>query len=125
MGFCWHNRWREDLRHVVSDLARQVLALPDHHELNAKERAAAICLLGMLDHVLSWEVTSLQHGKSDLVQANWFAYRSFSCNLKERFATAWAAAFAPPEAEVDLESFDAHVAIMAERDIPEGFRNLW
>jgi len=126
LHFCWHNRWREDLRHAVSDLARRVLAASELcHLTNKKEHACVLCLLGMLDHLLSWNVTTPEHGSSDLIDADWYAYRSFCRNLNERFATAWAAALAPPEAELNLVGFDAHVVVMAERDIPEAFRNLW
>lgn len=126
MHFCWHNRWREDLRHAISDLARSLLIAPEFEELrNGQEFARALCLLGTLDHVLSWDVTTPEHGCSDLINAHWHTYRSFCKNLKERFAEAWAATLAPPEAEVNLEGFESHVRTMAGRHVPEGFRNLW
>merc|ERR1711865_103536 len=125
MHFCWHNRWREDLRHALSDLARTVLAAQASGELRIdKELRSALCLIGVLDHVLSWDVTTPEHGSSDLIDAEWHAYRSFCRKLKERFAEAWGAALAPPEAEVDLESFDNHVLNMACRTVPDGFSSL-
>jgi hypothetical protein len=126
MHFCWHNRWREDLRHVVADLARSAHTAPEFSDLRStKEYSCIICFLGMLDHVLSWEVTTLEHGFSELVRSDWRAYRSFCCNLRERFADAWAAAMAPPSAEILSQSFAAHVAAMAERSTPDGFCGLW
>merc|ERR1712137_762403 len=31
---CWHNRWREDLRHAVSELARCFMQVPNLHRVN-------------------------------------------------------------------------------------------
>jgi len=128
MHFCWHNRWREDLRHVASDLARRMVFDDSlSSEKGTKEYKWALCLLGALDHILSWYVVTPSHGESDLVAAGWHLYHSFCSKLSDRFAFAWAAAQAPAEAELELEDarFDEHVELMARREIPEGFRSLW
>lgn len=123
LHLCWHNRWREDLRHAASDLARHLLSAQEGME--EKESACAACLLAMLDHVLSWSVTTLDRGQSDLIHAEWCSYPSFCKNLEERFAFALAAAMAPAEAEVHLEGFDSHLVAMAIREVPDGFRGIW
>jgi len=52
MHFCWHNRWREDLRHVTSQLAKKLHSSQARNALGAREHGCATCLLAMLDHVL-------------------------------------------------------------------------
>jgi len=122
---CWHNRWREDLRHAGSALARRFLSPGDQQGFrDDNERNCALCLLGTLDHVLSWDVSTPHIGRSDLLP-RWRLYPSFCSALRERFACAWAAAQAPPAAELELESFDAHVEAMAAREVPRGFRDIW
>eukprot|EP00930_Biecheleria_cincta_P099774 TRINITY_DN91390_c0_g1_i1.p1 TRINITY_DN91390_c0_g1~~TRINITY_DN91390_c0_g1_i1.p1 ORF type:complete len:402 (-),score=72.60 TRINITY_DN91390_c0_g1_i1:109-1284(-) len=129
MHLCWHNRWREDLRHVASDLARYLLSDAIGSSVSERELACIKCLLAMLDHVLSWEVTTLDRGWSDLIEVHWWNYPDFCTKLKERFAFAWASALAPAEvlaeAEVQLASFDSHVEVMATRAIPSSFQMLW
>lgn len=125
MHLCWHNRWREDLRHVVSDFARCLQSEAVEAGLPAKEKDMAECLVAMLDHILSWEVMTLDRGSSDLIKASWWNYPSFCKNLQERFAEAWAATVAPPEAEVECRSFQTHAEAMAERELPDEFHNLW
>ncbi|CAK9023723.1 Fucoxanthin-chlorophyll a-c binding protein C [Durusdinium trenchii] len=125
MHLCWHNRWREDLRHVVSDFARYLCSDHIKAALPEKEWSQAACLIAMLDHLLSWEVTTLDRGSSDLIQASWWKYPDFCQKLQERFAEAWAATMAPPEAEVECRSFETHAEAMAEREIPESFREMW
>eukprot|EP00931_Biecheleriopsis_adriatica_P073561 TRINITY_DN47822_c0_g1_i1.p1 TRINITY_DN47822_c0_g1~~TRINITY_DN47822_c0_g1_i1.p1 ORF type:complete len:407 (+),score=60.12 TRINITY_DN47822_c0_g1_i1:49-1221(+) len=125
MHLCWHNRWREDMRHVASDLARHLMSSEVQAQLSTQERSCAACLLAMLDHVLSWEVTTLDRGSSELISADWWKYPDFCGKLKERIAFAWAAALAPPEAELEIESVDSHIQAMATRTIPEGFERLW
>jgi len=122
---CWHNRWREDMRHVLAGLALHFSEqLPTG--VAYKERASVLCLLGALDHVLSWDVTSLHFGSSDLIPAAWYSHSSFCQNCGARIAEAWGAAQAPPEAEVDLRSFEVHVEeVMAQREVPPGLRNAW
>lgn len=122
IGFCWHNRWREDMRHALSDLVRSCETVVLDTD---KERACALCFLAMLDHVLSWNVVTPEHGSSDLVPTDWHSYRGFCLNLQQRFAEAWAVARAPLDADLDLEGFDSHIVTMVERDTPEGFCNLW
>lgn len=117
------------MRHVVSDLARHLLSDSIRASVRERELACIKCLLAMLDHVLSWEVTTLDRGWSDLIEVDWWNYPDFCAKLKERFAFAWASSLAPAEmlaeAEVDLVSFDSHVEVMASRDIPSSFRMLW
>jgi len=126
LHLCWHNRWREDLRHVVCDLARHVESEYVQAVLPRQELKCVECLLAMLDHVLSWEVVTLDRGSSELIQASLWNYADFCTKLKERFAEAWAATWAPPEAEVEaLRSFETHAEAMAWRHIPEGFREIW
>jgi len=121
---CWHNRWREDLRHVVSELARCFIQVPNLEAVPAPgERACVLCLLATLDHVLSWNVTSMEFGSSDLLPA--ILYSVFCHNLRDRFADAWGAAMAPANIELDLVSFDGHVGVMAQREVPDGFRGIW
>jgi len=131
-GFCWHNRWREDMRHAISDLARQILSeqsfQPD--SLDAQEKRSACCLLAALDHTLSWQVATPRFGHSDLVEASWYSYRDFCEKLLQQFALAWALAGAP-EGEVDLSEHgaiigvDSHMDVMASREIPDGFCFIW
>ncbi|CAE8722795.1 unnamed protein product [Polarella glacialis] len=125
LNLCWHNRWREDLRHAVSALAKAIAGRSEVNQLDSKERGCLECLLSMLDHILSWQVTTLDRGHSELIQADWCHYPSFCQKLKERFAFAWANALAPAEAEVDLAGFGSHAEIMASREVPEGFQDLW
>jgi len=73
----------------------------------------------------SWEVITLDRGKSELIKADWWNYPNFCDRLKERFAYAWAAASAPAEAEVELRSFDSHLEMMAEREVPDCFTGIW
>lgn len=133
-GQCWHNRWREDLRHVISDLARHFLSeqsfQPDIHGVSYTERESAFCLLVTLDHVLSWEVTTPGFGDSDVVQASMYRYQDFCEKLLQQFALAWALARAP-HGEVDLSEYGAsmdvssHMQVMAAREIPDEFRGVW
>eukprot|EP00929_Paragymnodinium_shiwhaense_P112284 TRINITY_DN80546_c0_g1_i1.p1 TRINITY_DN80546_c0_g1~~TRINITY_DN80546_c0_g1_i1.p1 ORF type:complete len:427 (-),score=50.66 TRINITY_DN80546_c0_g1_i1:520-1707(-) len=125
LHYCWHNRWREDLRHAVSDLARWVIARHDSSDLPMKQKRCALCLLATLDHVLSWDLVLPNLGKSVLVGSTWRGYSNFCEKLREKFAEAWAAAQAPPEMEMDLQGFDEHAEAMALRDVPEAFRDLW
>ena len=125
MHLCWHNRWREDLRHVVCDFARHLHSDYIQAFLTAKEREMAACLVAMLDHILSWEVVTLDRGSSDLIQAKWWNYPDFCQKLQDRFAEAWAGMKAPPEAEVECRSFGTHAEALAERQIPEEFQQLW
>merc|ERR1740139_2003137 len=120
-NFCWHNRWREDLRHAVSDLAR---CFAGTEFSSAKERGCAMCLLATLDHVLSWSVSTPNIGSSDLIDAGSIiqGHHTFCQLLLERAAFAWGAAMAPAEVEVNLESFDSHIDVMAVREVPVGFR---
>lgn len=122
----WHNRWREDLRHAASALARRHFAsearAPEDCG-NERERACALCLLGALDHILSWDVKTPNFGRSDVLPS--FVYAGFCGRLHERFAAAWGAAQAPPGADIELEGFDSHVSSMAEREVPDGFRSIW
>lgn len=123
MFLCWHNRWREDLRHSVFDLARHFAEQAD--SLDSRQRSCAVCLVAMLDHILSWTVTTLDRGSSDLVSADRWSYSIFCARLKERFAFAWASAMADATAAVEAEGFELHFEEMATRSVPEGFRNLW
>eukprot|EP00933_Yihiella_yeosuensis_P063670 TRINITY_DN66894_c0_g1_i1.p1 TRINITY_DN66894_c0_g1~~TRINITY_DN66894_c0_g1_i1.p1 ORF type:complete len:287 (+),score=58.17 TRINITY_DN66894_c0_g1_i1:2-862(+) len=127
LHLCWHNRWREDLRHAVSDLARKFAAESDVME--PKERSCAACLLATLDHVLSWSVTTLDRGSSDLIDASYWSYPDFCEKLKERFAFAWAIAQTSDldlaEASVEGEGFDLHLEVMASREVPANFRQIW
>lgn len=128
LHMCWHNRWREDLRHVLADLARHCLRESSYGCLRgSKEWAAFVCLMGALDHVLSWDVMAPNLGRSELIGAGTpMLYAIFSNRLEERFAFAWGAAKAPAVAEVDLVGFDAHVEDgMATRLPVEPFRGLW
>lgn len=133
-GLCWHNRWREDLRHALSDLARHFLSNESFHSrddgLNATERASAFCLLVTLDHVLSWEVTTPGFGNSDVVDASWHRYHDFCEQLLTQFALAWASARAP-EGEIDPAEYGinmdigSHMEAMATREIPDAFQGIW
>jgi len=125
--FCWHNRWREDLRHVVTELARKFSHWFDEGATSAKERSCATCLLAVLDHVLSWSVTSPNIGHSNLIGSDAYVqiHSSFCRRLSERFAFAWASAQAPPEANLDSESFGPHFDLMVERDVSDTFRDVW
>merc|ERR1712084_138471 len=54
LNLCWHNRWREDLRHAISDLARCVLSGTgrsgsSEDGIGIKEWGCATCLLVILD----------------------------------------------------------------------------
>lgn len=129
-GLCWHNRWREDMRHAISDLARCLLSEQRSNGLNATEQASAFCLLVTLDHVLSWEVTTPGFGDSDIVQVSWHRYHDFCETLLKQFALAWATARAP-ESEIDLLEYgvsmdvSSHMEVMAARQIPDTFRGIW
>jgi len=126
LNMCWHNRWREDLRNAVSDLAKHFLADPSlQGGVPAKEWACAMCLLGMLDHVLSWDVSTPEFGSSELIEADFYRYKSFCNKLADRFALAWGAAQAPPDFDADLPNFSQHVEVMAGRDTPEVFQDIW
>lgn len=125
---CWHNRWREDLRHAASDLARHLQQSNLQGCVSNKEWACALCLLGALDHVLSWDVDTPDFGKSDLIPSDWFLFRSFCKKLQSAFLRCWAAC----QGQADLEeaqdaSFDlaSHVGVMAAREVPSGLRDVW
>merc|ERR1740122_424664 len=125
MHLCWHNRWREDLRHAASDLSRQIVSAAQREGMSGtREYSCALCLLGTLDHVLSWDVATPHLGSSDLVPADWHLYPNFCAAMRERFAFAWAAAQAPAGAELELAGFDSHLGVMAARGVPEGFLNV-
>lgn len=124
---CWHNRWREDLRHVASDLARRIQGDTElRNSISSKERACALCLLATLDHVLSWDVDTPDFGKSDLIESEWFLYRSFCQKLQDTFLKSWAMCQGhgnlDESASCDLV---VHVERMAEREVPPGFRDIW
>lgn len=125
LHLCWHNRWREDLRHAASDLARCLLTDPRLGDTGcAKERSCALCLLATLDYVLSWDVDTPDFGHSDLTSCR--LYRSFCDKLLEDFVTSWGSAQAWEFAEVaDPLGFVSHVGVMASRDVPEGFSRVW
>eukprot|EP00913_Durusdinium_trenchii_P010128 g9497.t1 len=72
-----------DLRHVVSDFARYLCSDHIKAALPEKEWSQAACLIAMLDHLLSWEVTTLDRGSSDLIQASWWKYPDFCQKLQE------------------------------------------
>lgn len=124
---CWHNRWREDLRHAASDLARHLQTNADmQSSVSAKEWACALCLLGALDHILSWDVDTPDFGKSDLIESDWFLYRSFCQKLREAFLNSWGAC----QGQVDLDEANSldlvsHVGIMAAREVPPAFYDIW
>eukprot|EP00928_Gymnodinium_smaydae_P038123 TRINITY_DN26354_c0_g1_i1.p1 TRINITY_DN26354_c0_g1~~TRINITY_DN26354_c0_g1_i1.p1 ORF type:complete len:413 (-),score=55.22 TRINITY_DN26354_c0_g1_i1:366-1604(-) len=121
---CWHNRWREDMRHSLASLAAKLTRdTQSGRQGHSVERSCALCLLGTLDHVLSWDVATPNLGSSELVDC--YSYPSFCQQLKERFAFAWGAAMAPPGADLDLVGFDEHVQGMAARSVPVGFRDVW
>lgn len=124
---CWHNRWREDLRHAVSDLARCVLTDPRLGDTGcAKERCCALCLLATLDHVLSWDVDTPDFGHSELIVAEFRLYRNFCSTLLSRFLASWGCAQAWEHADaVDPLSFVSHVGSMASREVPQGFSRVW
>lgn len=131
-GLCWHNRWREDLRHSISDLARRLRSEQVVQHVDATERACAFCLLVALDYILSWKVTSPGFGASDLLQASWYRYHDFCAQLLQQFALAWAVARAPPEqGGIDFSEYDvsmdvnSHIDIMAARCVPDNFHNVW
>lgn len=121
----WHNRWREDLRHAVSGFACRHFGSEARAQDggNEREHACALCLLGALDHILSWDVKTPNFGRSDVLPS--FVYPGFCRRLRERFASAWGAAQAPLGADIELEGFDSHVSSMAGREVPEGFRSMW
>merc|ERR1719191_147393 len=112
---CWHNRWREDLRHATSDLAQHFQRDGElQSSVSAKEWACALCLLGTLDHVLSWDVDTPDFGKSDLIQSDWFMYRSFCQKLRDAFWSSWAVCQGQADQDENA-SFDlaSHVGRMA------------
>jgi hypothetical protein len=125
---CWHNRWREDLRHALSDLARRLHAASAELQssISSKEWACALCLLGTLDHVLSWDVDTPDFGKSDLIESEWFLYRSFCQKLQDAFLKSWAECQGEANTYVSAScDLALHVERMAQREVPRGFRDLW
>lgn len=131
LNLCWHNRWREDLRHVISDLARTFTRARSEANIGIKEWSCASCLLVMLDHVLSWHVMTPDRGSSDLLEANMCSYQDFCQRLLRRFALTWALAQAPQDADLDIAQLGdivdihSHLEVMSSREIPAAFRNMW
>lgn len=124
---CWHNRWREDLRHATADLAHRFQRDDElRGNVCAKELACALCLLGTLDHILSWDVNTPDFGKSDLIESDWFLYRSFCQKLRDAFLNSWAVCQGQADHD-ESASFDlaSHVGRMAEREVPAVFRDVW
>jgi len=129
LHLCWHNRWREDLRHAASDLARRIRRADLQGGITTKEWACALCLLGALDYVLSWDVDTPDFGKSDLIPSDWYLYRNFCHKLQGEFLSSWAACQGQGQ-QADLEaiaSFDlaSHVGTMAAREVPPTFCDIW
>eukprot|EP00930_Biecheleria_cincta_P090219 TRINITY_DN79576_c0_g1_i1.p1 TRINITY_DN79576_c0_g1~~TRINITY_DN79576_c0_g1_i1.p1 ORF type:complete len:396 (+),score=24.79 TRINITY_DN79576_c0_g1_i1:43-1230(+) len=131
LHLCWHNRWREDLRHVISDLARSFMRFRGEADFGIKEWSCASCLLVMLDHVLSWHVVTPDRGSSDLLRADMYSYQDFCQKLLQCFALTWALAQAPADADLDstqlgdVVDIRSHLDVMSGRELPEVFRNIW
>lgn len=123
LHLCTYSRWRQDLRCVISSLARRFSEdrrEPSKLLSSSAEAGQFCCLLGGLDFILSWDSGPIQFGSSDVLDAEWYTHSGFCRKVNGLILDAWEEVQSTKEAVVGpTKGFVPHVVqTMARRDVP-------